>query len=341
MAAPIAHAADAVDAKDDTRFKRFKDSDLIGYETKKYDEYLLPLDDYNTSLNTFNKLEKIEGQITRYVYRVPKGQSSLAAIRHYEEQLKTAKIAKTFELAPDQFKNEANFEDKLFMQNKTDTANIMSPLREGSQVPRYIAAQSNNKAADKSTTVSVMAVERATELQWKKPEMKDPEKEAIALNPGETIVVVDVIESKYHPVASQLSPSTPVVSTDTPDADDMAKQLEENGKVDIYGIYFDVDKTFIKAESNPTLEQVAKLMKANPNLSLKINGHTDNTGSIEHNMKLSDGRAKSVVDKLVKKYGVEKTRLQSEGYGDTKPIASNDTEEGKAKNRRVELSKVE
>jgi OOP family OmpA-OmpF porin len=338
---PQAYAADVVDAKDYPQLKRFKDSDLISYETKTYDEYLVPLDNYNMEANTFNKLEKIEGKVSRYVYRIPAGRSSLEAIRYYEDALEDSNITKIFELTPDQFKNENKFEDKFFMQNKTDISNLMSPLTEGTQVPRYIAAQSNNKTTDKSTTVSILAVERINELSWTKPEMKDPKKEAIALNAGETLVAVDIIESGYHPVASQLAPTPPVISTDTPDADSMAKQLDATGKIDIYGIYFDINKTTIKAESAPTLEEVAKLMKQNPNLSLKIGGHTDSTGPVEHNLELSEGRAEAVMNQLVKKYGVEKTRLQSEGFGDSKPVASNDTEEGRSKNRRVELSKIQ
>ena len=337
---PQVYAADVVDAKDDTRLKRFKDADLIAYDSKSYDEYLLPLDNFNLDANAFNKQEKIEGKVSRYIYRIPKGHSSLEAIRYYEDVLQGAKIAKIFELTPDQFENEDKFENKFYMQNKTDISNLTSPLTEGTQVPRFVAAQMNNKVKNTSMTVSILAVERINELKWTTPDMKDLDKEAIDLNTGETLVAVDVIESKYHPVASQLAPSNPVIGSDEPDADAMAKQLEENGKIDIYGIYFDIDRTTVKAESAPTLEQVAKLLKQNPNLSLKVGGHTDNTGPVQHNLDLSEGRAQAVVDQLVKKYGIEKTRLTAEGFGDSKPVASNDTDEGRAKNRRVELSKM-
>jgi outer membrane protein OmpA-like peptidoglycan-associated protein len=118
---------------------------------------------------------------------------------------------------------------------------------------------------------------------------------------------------------------------------DIAKSIRETGKVDIYGINFDVDKTNIKPESAPTLEQVAKVLKDDPSLKLEVAGHTDNTGGAEHNMKLSGGRAAAVVAALVKQYGIAAARLQAKGYGDTRPVASNDTDEGRAKNRRVEL----
>jgi outer membrane protein OmpA-like peptidoglycan-associated protein len=71
-----------------------------------------------------------------------------------------------------------------------------------------------------------------------------------------------------------------------------------------------------------------------------VAGHTDNTGDKEHNAKLSDGRAAAVVQSLIKTYGIDAARLQAKGYGDAKPVGPNDTEDGRAKNRRVELRKM-
>jgi outer membrane protein OmpA-like peptidoglycan-associated protein len=126
----------------------------------------------------------------------------------------------------------------------------------------------------------------------------------------------------------------------TADAAEMARALEDTGKVDIHGITFDVDKTTIKPGSTATLAQVAKLLKDRPSLTLEVRGHTDNTGGAEHNMRLSGGRATAVVDALVKHYGIAAQRLRAQGYGDTRPVATNDTDEGRAMNRRVELKEV-
>jgi len=120
----------------------------------------------------------------------------------------------------------------------------------------------------------------------------------------------------------------------------LAKALAETGKVDIYGILFDVDKSDIKPASAPTLEQVAKLLKDDPALKLEVAGHTDSTGDKDHNAKLSEDRATAVMQSLVKTYGIDGARLQAKGYGDSKPVAPNDTEDGRAKNRRVELRKI-
>lgn len=120
-------------------------------------------------------------------------------------------------------------------------------------------------------------------------------------------------------------------------AEVMANDISATGHFAIYGIYFDTDKAEIKPESEPALAQMAKLLKNNPSLNVFIVGHTDNTGTFEHNMKLSMDRATSVVNALVGKHGIAATRLKPYGVASLAPVASNKTEDGKAKNRRVEL----
>lgn len=115
------------------------------------------------------------------------------------------------------------------------------------------------------------------------------------------------------------------------------KDISATGRVAVYGIYFDVDKADIKPESEPTLAEMAKLLKDNAGLKVFISGHTDNTGAFEHNMKLSQDRANAVVGALVSKHGIAAARLKGVGVGPISPVASNKTEEGRAKNRRVEL----
>jgi OOP family OmpA-OmpF porin len=123
------------------------------------------------------------------------------------------------------------------------------------------------------------------------------------------------------------------------DASSMAKTIKETGKVAIYGIYFDTGKSTLKPESQATLEQIAKLLKEDPALKLYVVGHTDNTGQYDANMKLSLDRAAAVVNALVSQYSVNAVSLKACGDGPTAPVATNETEEGKALNRRVELVK--
>lgn len=123
------------------------------------------------------------------------------------------------------------------------------------------------------------------------------------------------------------------------DAAAMGGDLKSTGHVALYGIFFDTNKSEVKPESKPALEEIAKLLAQNPAFKLKVVGHTDMTGSLEANMKLSQARGEAVVQALVSQHGVAPARLKGYGVGPLSPVASNDTEEGRAKNRRVELVK--
>lgn len=100
---------------------------------------------------------------------------------------------------------------------------------------------------------------------------------------------------------------------------------------------FDFNKSDIKPESRSALDEIGKYLKENPERKLRVVGHTDGVGGADSNLKLSQARANAVVKELVAKYADGATRLKAEGAGMSAPIASNDTEEGRAKNRRVEL----
>lgn len=121
------------------------------------------------------------------------------------------------------------------------------------------------------------------------------------------------------------------------DSDLLHTELEESGKASIEGILFDTGKSTIRPESKPALESVAKLLNDYPQLQFYVVGHTDDVGSPELNLRLSAARAESVVQALVKDFGVTAGRLHSAGMGPYAPLASNTTEEGRTQNRRVEL----
>jgi outer membrane protein OmpA-like peptidoglycan-associated protein len=110
----------------------------------------------------------------------------------------------------------------------------------------------------------------------------------------------------------------------------------QTGKTIIYGIYFDTGSAAVKPESEQALTEMATLLKNSPNMKAYVVGHTDNTGTLEVNIKLSADRADSVAKALVAR-GISATRLKSSGAGPYGPIAANSSEEGKARNRRVEL----
>jgi OmpA-OmpF porin, OOP family len=121
---------------------------------------------------------------------------------------------------------------------------------------------------------------------------------------------------------------------------DMRNKLITEGKLVSYGIYFDVNKDVVKPESYGTLKGIADVLKENPTVRVKIVGHTDADGADAANLDLSKRRGASVKAELVKNFGIDAARLESDGLGETKPVAPNDTPANKAMNRRVEFIKL-
>jgi outer membrane protein OmpA-like peptidoglycan-associated protein len=123
-------------------------------------------------------------------------------------------------------------------------------------------------------------------------------------------------------------------------APDMRSKLITEGKLITYGIYFDVNKDAVKPESYGTLKEIATVLQENPDVKVKIVGHTDSDGSDASNLDLSKRRGASVKNELVKTFGIEASRLESDGMGESQPVAPNDTPANKALNRRVEFIKL-
>ena len=140
------------------------------------------------------------------------------------------------------------------------------------------------------------------------------------------VVRLDVVEVK--PLAG---------GTVTVNAAAMAGSIATQGRVALYGIYFDTARADVKPESRPTITEIAAMLKQNVKLQLIVVGHTDNNGTLDHNLDLSLRRAEAVVSMLTSDFGVSRTRLEARGVGFLAPVASNTTEENRAKNRRVEL----
>ena len=119
----------------------------------------------------------------------------------------------------------------------------------------------------------------------------------------------------------------------------LKKQLETDAKLIFYGIYFDFNKSTIRKESMPVIKEIAELLNANTDLVVSIDGHTDNIGTENYNLKLSEKRAAAVMQVLEDTYWIDSGQLSFAGYGESKPVQTNDTENGRAKNRRVEVVK--
>ncbi len=122
---------------------------------------------------------------------------------------------------------------------------------------------------------------------------------------------------------------------------DLYDKLAAEGRVTTRGILFSVDSDRLRPESTPTLEEIGQMLVDHPELRLRIEGHTDNTGDDDHNLDLSKRRARSARQFLIDTYGIDSGRLEAEGFGESKPVDSNDTPEGRQNNRRVELVRLE
>lgn len=153
----------------------------------------------------------------------------------------------------------------------------------------------------------------------------------------ETYAAVVVSENNGEITAQLTVAVTGAIADKMVDAAAMAKGLGESGHIALYGIYFDTDKTVVKPQSKPTLDEIAKLLRAQPTLNVVIVGHTDSQGTYDYNMSLSQRRAAAVAAALVSGYGIAQARLRTAGVGYLAPVGSNASEDGRALNRRVEL----
>jgi OmpA-OmpF porin, OOP family len=318
-----ADAADLPGSKDPDGFRRFEGSEIIHYATSPDDQYFLARSEGSIGVG-FEKAERVEGSTVRVVYKAPLGNSSLEVFRDYQQMLADLGFEETFKLDTGSLHalSAKDFQQRFYFQAgyAARKDHESTPFQDAKN-QYYLTAR---LVRDGQTVNAAVYVAESDGLEWQEPALEHP----IVIRLGQPVIGVDVISSRQA--------DRRMVEVK---ANDMAKALKDTGKIDIYGIYFDTDKTELRPESRSTLEEVAKLLKADPSLKLEVAGHTDNTGASAHNMQLSAGRAAAVVNALVTTYGVERARLQANGYGDGKPVAPNDTDQNRAKNRRVELRK--
>lgn len=170
------------------------------------------------------------------------------------------------------------------------------------------------------------------------------QKERIRFYVGEEKVfdLPKAISKNYKYNMIRFDSGTPLISnvriaTGLPD---MRSKLLTEGKLVSYGIYFDVNKDVVKPESYGTIKEIATILQENPNVKIKIVGHTDSDGDDKSNLDLSKRRGASVKDALVKNFNIDGARIETDGKGESVPIAPNDTAVNKALNRRVEFIKL-
>jgi OmpA-OmpF porin, OOP family len=313
----MAQAQDLPDSRDHPTISRYAGSVIIGYDFRKFADFVLPLGPVNVSPTgaVAEKSQKLEGRVTRILYLAPEERSTLEVFRNYEQELQKGGFKILFACAgPTCGQQPYSLRHFLFPMGSEQQLTGHDLMRVWTMVqdPRYAAAKRASAQGDMYASLYV----------------------ARDANPGvpatdnRSLVLLEIVET-----------ASMEAGLVTVDAAAMAKEIATEGHVTLYGIYFDTNKADLKPESTAALVEIAKLLKTDPSLKLLVVGHTDSVGGYDPNMALSDRRAAAVLQELTSKHGIAASRLRSVGVGMAAPVASNDTDEGRAKNRRVELVK--
>lgn len=288
---------------------RFKDSVIAYYKSKEFDElvFLKSPVDYGALLERNATDDRsgpewltLQGRATEIRYQIPAGRSSLEVLANYETALKAKGFTTVYSCA-DKACLTGNLRDLYLLGELLDPTNGLSTAY--SEHGRYLLAKLDRPEGQ--VHVSVLAGEAN----------------------GETVAFLRILEA-----AGMQTDNITVIK-----AEEIAADLDKSGSINIYGIEFDFDKDIVKPESKAALDEIAKVLADKPDLKLKLVGHTDNKGAADYNLDLSQRRAANVAAALVSGYSIDASRLSSEGAGMSRPVAPNDTDEGRAKNRRVEL----
>jgi outer membrane protein OmpA-like peptidoglycan-associated protein len=297
------HSQDTPDTEDHPLISRYTGSVIDGYEVQEFNEYTLAL---GPAIKTEDgdrvpsEKETLEGKITRILYRGPDDKSTLEIQRNYRMALEKAGFEILYTCSDKECGHLFFYRYRKIENTKTSGKAFDVP-----KDIRYVSA----KKITSNSIVHVSVLIAIDGIWTKKP-----------------VTLVEVIESE--PMETGMV---------TVNSDAMAESIESTGHIAIYGIYFDTGSATLKEESNSTLKEINSLLTKNPALNLLIVGHTDNQGSHDLNMDLSNKRANSVVNALVENYGINSDRLTPHGIGFLAPVSTNNTEDGRALNRRVEL----
>jgi outer membrane protein OmpA-like peptidoglycan-associated protein len=311
IATSVAGPQDVPGSNDPPGMKRYEGSELIGYRAPKFDEYLLPLSP-PTSMGppAYTKSKQIEGLVSYYTYLAPEGRTPAELYRNYKDEVQRLGLVTLYEKPAGQRGWFGPTFDKI-----AEDSDISQILAYNEAEERMLVG----KSKDADPTYYVVFV----------TSYKDgviPERLQAKVQKGRALAQLVVVAPQ------QMEKKMAFVN-----AGEMKQALHDAGKVALYGLYFDTDKDVVKTESQPTLEEIAKLLKSDPSLRLHVVGHTDNQGKADYNLDLSRRRAASIVRELTGKMGIEANRLDAFGCGFYSPVSPNGTEDGRSKNRRVEL----
>jgi OmpA-OmpF porin, OOP family len=328
----VAGLSDVPGSKDHSMMKRYEGSVIIGYDFRKFGDMNVLLGPVKSggpgkrNVLTPTKTQRVEGQTTRILYVAPEGRSPLEVLRNYQLELQKAGFEIVYRCSQMEcgggqegwlaeyylYPMDRRFKQTPASPGGKPVGQVSEFALSGAKDQQFFTAKRTGSPGD--AYASVYAATGGFKLH----------KETF----GHAMVLLDVVETAPM--------ETRMVKVD---AAAMAKDIHSAGKVALYGIYFDTNSDTVKPESAAMLQEIALLLKQEPALNLYVVGHTDNVGGFDYNMDLSRRRAASVVAVLTAKHGVAAQRLKSGGVGLLAPVAPNESEDGRAKNRRVELVK--
>lgn len=299
---------------------RFAGSQMVGYQQLDFDTGRFFLPNRASGYDPAKEIDRdkpvvAEGKVTRLVYVAPAGKTALEVHRSFEQALRAAGLKVLTSVDgrnawwdPGQHWR-ANFAGVGFL---SPFASDISPFdREG----LYVYGTLSRGGVDASVSVLTGPVSLFARDHYKTRE-----------NTAQAAVAIQIVE-----------PRAMATGQVTVSADAIGKGLDAEGRIALYGIYFDTGKSDIKPESKAQLDQMAAILKARPALRVHIVGHTDNVGSLDANLALSLKRAEAVVSALVNTHRIDARRLSARGVASLSPVAGNRTEDGRALNRRVEM----
>lgn len=308
----LADAADIRGARDPAGFnKRYPGAEIVRYQQRAFDLLSLLTGPVTYENQKAPPAIVVEGALTEISYAVPPGPSMLEVAKNYELALA-----------------DAGFET-LWSCEREDCGGALGYL--GFYTDRLYASGNIKGFAASANAISQDWAYRAVKKSL-------PTGQEIHLGIYVTSGGYPGTEQGIYVQLDQIESRPMAVGMEVVSADKMAGAIGDTGRIALYGIFFDFDKAAVKPESGPTLAEIVKLLKAEPALKLYVVGHTDGKGAQDYNQPLSQRRAAAVVDALVKQ-GIDKSRLAPAGVGMLAPVTSNETEEGRARNRRVELVK--
>lgn len=303
MLALPAAAQDAKNSKDHPLVGRYEGAVIKKYMEKAYEEFSMVVKPVGPKdKDRVNELSiPLAGKLTRILYEGPENRSGLEVVRNFQKKLEADGFTTLFYCRQKDCGGTSSFWSAAAGTGSGMVSNWATNI--------YAILKKSTPQGD--VHVSVFANELGG--AGNKP-----------LTPQVLITVAETQAMEDDKIVVR-------------DASAMEQAISAEGRIALYGIYFDFDKADVKAESDPQLDEIAKLLKGQPNLNVLVVGHTDGKGALDYNLGLSQRRATAVVDLLISRYGVAPARVVPVGVGMAAPIASNASDEGRAKNRRVEI----